>query len=92
MKKSKKKYVYSGKEELDNSSKFLDLPMKSYLLKVFSKCSYQKRNYIIFDQLNPSFSKYFRKKEIFEVMKKSGFKKIKIYRRHNYSWTIISQK
>jgi hypothetical protein len=26
------------------------------------------------------------------VMKKSGFKKIKIYRRHNYSWTIISQK
>lgn len=72
--------------------KFLDLPMKSYLLKVFSKCSYQKRNYIIFDQLNPSFSKYFRKKEIFEVMKKSGFKKIKIYRRHNYSWTIISQK
>ena len=72
--------------------KFLDLPMKDYLLKVFSKCSYQKRNYIIFDQLNPSFSKYFRKKEIFEVMKNSGFKKIKIYRRHNYSWTIISQK
>ena len=72
--------------------KFIKLPMQQYMLEVFGKCSFEKRNYIIFDQLNPSFSKYFKKKEIFEVMKKSGFKKIKMYRRHNYSWTIISQK
>ena len=72
--------------------RFFSLPMKDYLLNVFSKCSYEKRNYIIFDQLNPSFSEYFKKEEIYKVMKESGFKKIKVYRRHNYSWTIISQK
>ena len=72
--------------------KAFPLPLKEYLLNVFSKCSFAKRNYIIFDQLNPSFSKYFKKKEIYKLMKQSGFKDVKIYKRHNYSWTIISKK
>ena len=72
--------------------KFLSLPLKDYLLNVFAKCSYSKRNYIIFDQLNPSFSKYFKKEEISKLMKKSGFKQVKVYSRHKYSWTIISKK
>ena len=72
--------------------KFFSLPLKDYLLNVFAKCSYSKRNYIIFDQLNPSFSKYFKKEEISKLMKKSGFKQVKVYSRHKYSWTIISKK
>ena len=72
--------------------KFFPLPLKDYLLNVFAKCSYSKRNYIIFDQLNPSFSKYFKKEEISKLMKKSGFKQVKVYSRHKYSWTIISKK
>ena len=72
--------------------KFLTLPLKDYLLNVFAKCSFSKRNYIIFDQLNPSFSKYFKKEEISQLMKISGFKEVKLHRRHKYSWTIISKK
>ena len=72
--------------------KLFPLPLKDYLLNVFAKCSYSKRNYIIFDQLNPSFSKYFKKEEISKLMKKSGFKQVKVYSRHKYSWTIISKK
>ena len=72
--------------------KFLSLPLKDYLLNVFDKCSFSKRNYIIFDQLNPSFSKYFKKDEISQLMKISGFKEVKLHRRHKYSWTIISKK
>ena len=72
--------------------KFLSLPLKDYLLNVFAKCSFSKRNYIIFDQLNPSFSKYFKKEEIAQLMKISGFKDVKLQRRHKYSWTIISKK
>ena len=72
--------------------KFISLPLKDYLLNVFTKCSFSKRNYIIFDQLNPSFSKYFKKEEISQLMKISGFKEVKLYRRHKYSWTIISKK
>ena len=44
--------------------------MQGYMLKVFGKCSFEKRNYIIFDQLNPSFSKYFKKQELIIYLKK----------------------
>ena len=66
--------------------------MYKYMLEVFEKCSFQKRNYIIFDQLNPTFSKYFKKKELMALLKKSGFKNINIKHRHGYSWLAIAKK
>ncbi len=66
--------------------------MKNYFLKVFKTFSFEKRSYVIFDQLNPSFSKYFKKDELINVLKKTGFKKIKINHRHGYSWTAIAEK
>lgn len=72
--------------------KVINLPLRDYLINVFDKCSYQKRNYIIFDQLNPSFTKYFKKKEIVDLMYSAGFKKVSVTRRHNYSWTLIATK
>ena len=45
--------------------------MKDYMQNVFTKCSFEKRNYIIFDQLNPSYSKYFTKSEVFSLLKNS---------------------
>ena len=72
--------------------KFINLPLNKYMINVLSKCSFEKRKYIIFDQLNPSYSKYYTKKEVFELLDKSGFKKIEIYNRHGYSWTAIAEK
>ena len=72
--------------------KYLNLPLRNYFLKVFNKCDFSKRNYIIFDQLNPSYAKYFKKHELYNLMKKARFKKINIYNRHNYSWTVIAEK
>ena len=72
--------------------KFIKLPLRHYLLKVFSKCSFEKRNYIIFDQLNPSYAKYYKKDEILDLMKSCNFKKIEIFHRHKYSWTVIAEK
>ena len=66
--------------------------MKNYMLNVFNKCSYEKRNYIIFDQLNSSFAKYYKKKEIEELIKSSGFNKSETFYRRGYSWTIIATK
>tara|TARA_Y100000591_G_C21427397_1_gene495229 strand:+ start:113 stop:301 length:189 start_codon:yes stop_codon:yes gene_type:complete len=62
------------------------------MLNVFKKCSFKKRNYIIFDQLNPSYSKYFKKEEVLSLLKNTGFKKVSIYARHNYSWLAIAEK
>ena len=72
--------------------KYFNLPMKSYMIKVFNKCSFEKRNYIIFDQLNPSYSKYFKKEELQTLLKNVGFKKLIIKHRHGYSWLAIAEK
>ena len=66
--------------------------MKAYMIKVFNKCSFEKRNYIIFDQLNPSYSKYFKKEELQALLKDVGFKKLIIKHRHGYSWLAIAEK
>jgi hypothetical protein len=65
--------------------------MRDYLLNVFAKCGMQKRKYIIFDQLNPSYVKYYMKNELIEIMTEAGFHGIEIHHRHGYSWTAIGR-
>ena len=55
--------------------KYINLPLRNYMINVISKCSFEKRKFIIFDQLNPSYSKYYSKNEVENLLKKSGFKK-----------------
>ena len=72
--------------------KYLNLPLKNYMIHVLKKCSFEKRKYIIFDQLNPSYSKYYSKEDVLKLLNKSGFKKIELFNRHQYSWTAIAEK
>ncbi len=72
--------------------KFFNLPLRKYFIELFNKCSFEKRSYIIFDQLNPSYAKYFTKDELHEVLKKTNFTNIKIINRHGYSHTAIAEK
>ena len=72
--------------------KFIDLPLHKYFKELFNKCSFEKRSYIIFDQLNPSYAKYFTKNELEDILKKTNFNNIKIINRHGYSYTAIAQK
>jgi SAM-dependent methyltransferase len=72
--------------------KFFKLPLRDYFLKVFAPCGWEKRKYIIFDQLNPEYAKYYRKHELITELEEAGFKNIKLYHRHNYSWTAICEK
>ena len=72
--------------------KFINLPLHKYFKNVFNNFSFQKKNYVIFDQLNPSFAKYFTKFEIMELLSQQNFKIIELKRRHNYSYTAICEK
>ena len=72
--------------------KFINLPLKNYLIKVFSKCGWKERKYIIFDQLNPEYAKYYKKEELKQLLKKNGFNKLEFYHRHKYSWTVKAKK
>ena len=70
--------------------KFINLPLKNYFLNIFNKCGWKKRNDIIFDQLNPAYSKYYTKEEIENELKNSGFSNIKIHHKDKYSWSAIA--
>jgi len=72
--------------------KYFKLPLHSYLNNVFGKCSWKHRRYIIFDQLNPRYSKYYKKSEVIDLLASAGFVDINLYHRHGYSWTAVGQK
>lgn len=69
-----------------------NLPLKNYFIKIFSKFSYSKRNLIIFDQLNPAYTKYYSYNDVFDLMKSLKIKNYKIINKDNYSWTVIIKK
>ena len=72
--------------------RYFNLPLKKYLIKVFDKCGWEQRKYIIFDQLNPLYSKYYKKEEIEKELIDSGFTNLKFHHRHGYSWTVVGEK
>ena len=72
--------------------KFIKLPLRKYFLKVFSKFSFKHKFYVIFDQLNPKYSKYYKKQEVLDLIKNADFVIEDIYHKDEYSWTIIGKK
>jgi SAM-dependent methyltransferase len=70
----------------------LPLPLRGYMLSVLEKMSPEKRRLIIYDQLNPSYAKYYTQGEAKEILLDGKFINIQIYHRHGYSWTVIGTK
>lgn len=68
------------------------LPATTYIQNVFKPCGDLEKKYIIFDQLNPRYAKYYRKKELQKLLHAVGFIEIKIAHRHQYSWTVVACK
>lgn len=68
--------------------RLLPLPLRSYLLSHYSKLSRRKRRLTIFDQLNPSYAKYYREAEAIELLTAGGFGQVEARHRHGYSWTV----
>jgi hypothetical protein len=52
----------------------------------------EKRKFIIFDQLNPTYSKYYTGPELVRTLTAAGFRDIETYHRHGYSWTAVCTK
>ena len=73
-------------------AKVFPLPLRAYMLNIFRKFSWEKRNYVIFDQLNPSFAKYYKQCELENLVKNAGLSIVDIIHRHGYSWTVICEK
>jgi len=71
---------------------FISLPLQKYFTYMFNKLSFTHRSYVIFDQLNPSFAKYFTKSELENELKNAGFEIDHISHRLGYSYTAICSK
>lgn len=72
--------------------KTFPMPMGSYLSNVFLKLSLSKKLLVIYDQLNPNFSKYYRQEELEDLFRKGGFMNLRAFHRHGYSWTMVGEK
>jgi SAM-dependent methyltransferase len=68
------------------------LPLREYMLFVFQKMSGEKRRLIVYDQLNPSFAKYFTRYEAEKLLLGGGFTNVRVHHHHGYSWTVIGTK
>lgn len=72
--------------------KFFKLPLQRYFTDMYNDLSFKHRSYVVFDQLNPSYAKYFKKSELENVLKDRGFKIEHLSNRLNYSYLAICTK
>ncbi|MGA2318513.1 MAG: hypothetical protein ABSG71_19365 [Thermodesulfobacteriota bacterium] len=56
------------------------------------KMSPEKRRLIIYDQLNPSYAKYYTRREAEILLIDGKFKNVRTHHRHGYSRTVIGTK
>ncbi len=70
----------------------LPLPLRDYMLSILQKMSPEKRRLIIYDQLNPSYAKYYTRFEAEKLLSDGKFVNIRVHHRHGYSWTVIGTK
>lgn len=70
----------------------IPLPMRAYMLDHMAKLSRHKRFLTVFDQLNPTYAKYYRREEAIDLLRRVGFDDVRVHHRHGYSWTVIGTK
>jgi SAM-dependent methyltransferase len=70
----------------------IPLPLHRYVRNVFGRLSREKRHLVIYDQLNPSYAKYYTEEEARRLLEDGGFRDVRLHHRHGYSWTVIGEK
>ena len=72
--------------------RWLPLPLRRYMTEVIGKMSPDKRRLVIYDQLNPTYAKYYTRDEARDLLLRSGFEEVVLHHRHGYSWTVVGVK
>lgn len=70
----------------------LPLPLMKYINTVWWPMIPRKRRLVIYDQLNPTYFKYYKKHEAVALLESAGFQDIEIHHRHGYSWSVKGRK
>lgn len=72
--------------------KILSLPWARYLCEIYDKLTPDKQRLVIYDQLKPTFTKYYYKDEARALLENAGFKNVRVYHQRNYCWLVIGTK
>lgn len=72
--------------------KILPLPMQRYMNEHLGRLSVSKQVLTIYDQLNPTYAKYYAREEAIKLLEDSGYSEIQLEHRHGYSWTVVGTK
>jgi 2-polyprenyl-3-methyl-5-hydroxy-6-metoxy-1,4-benzoquinol methylase len=72
-------------------SRVLPLPMRAYMQNVYGRLAPDKRRLVAYDQLNPAYAKYYREDEARSLLEQNGFKNVRTYHRHGYSWSVVGE-
>jgi SAM-dependent methyltransferase len=72
--------------------RFLPLPMRAYMRSVIGRYGWHHRFLTIFDQLNPAYAKYYTQDEARRLLEDGGFRDVRLYNRHGYSWTVTGER
>lgn len=70
----------------------LPLPMRGYMREHLGKLDLKTRHLTVYDQLNPTWAKYFTRGEAEQLLTDGGFVDVRTYHRHGYSWTVSGRK
>ena len=70
----------------------LPLPMSDYMNSHLGRLSPAARRLTIYDQLNPTWAKYYTEAEARALVEEAGFEQVRLHHRHGYSWTVVGTK
>jgi SAM-dependent methyltransferase len=68
------------------------LPLREYMLGIFARLTREKRRLTLYDQLNPSYVRYYRREELEALLARCGFEEIRLHDRRGYSWSAIGSR
>jgi SAM-dependent methyltransferase len=68
------------------------IPMRRYLLDHYGRLGFTSKRITIYDQLNPTWAKYYRRDEAEALLKENGFVDVESFHRHGYSWSVVGTK
>jgi SAM-dependent methyltransferase len=69
-------------------ARVLPVPMRAYVVNIFGRFDRQTRYLAVYDQLNPTYAKYYTRAEAIDLLRRAGFTDIRTYHRQGYSWTV----
>jgi SAM-dependent methyltransferase len=68
------------------------LPLHDYMTAVLGRLAPDQRRLVVYDQLNPTYAKYYTAGEALDLLANAGFRDVRLHHRRGYSWTVVGTK